>query len=188
MKLGNKAGLISSRNFDHSFYESEWNRLIKPCYLKLVKTDQQYQQISKIAKKIGKKKKSDHCRKRFDKKSDLKIHERSCNGNKPYSCQTCSECFQKISNCETKKIIKNIFDSQHQFRRSKINIHISNILSLMSTHHPQIPQRSDLCLLLCSSSVKTEYEKNIRGKLIGKSSHEFEFCLIEPRVRIESRI
>ena len=96
---------ITSRNFDRSFYESEWNRLIEPCYLKLVKTDQQYQQISKIAKKIGKKRKSDHCRKRFDKKSNLKIHERSCNRNKPYSCQTCSECFKKLSNLKAHGLI-----------------------------------------------------------------------------------
>ena len=55
---------ITSRNFDLSFYESEWNKLIKPCYLKLVKIDQQYQQISKIAKKTGQKKKIDHCKKK----------------------------------------------------------------------------------------------------------------------------
>ena len=39
---------ITSRNFDHSFYDSEWNKLIKPCHLKLVKIDQQYKQISQI--------------------------------------------------------------------------------------------------------------------------------------------
>ena len=60
MKEQNVAG-HEQKNALKCSKKSEWNKLIKPCYLKLVKIDQQ---ISKIAKKTGQRKKSDHCSKK----------------------------------------------------------------------------------------------------------------------------
>ena len=97
--------------------KSEWKKLIKTCYLKLVKVDQQYQQLSQIAKKTGQRKKSDHCSKNFDQKSDKypicqkdigqkhidAIHEE----RKALKCSICDGIF------DSKKCLKNHIFHDH---------------------------------------------------------------------------
>ena len=97
--------------------KSEWEKLMKPCYLRLVKVDQQYQQLSQIAKKTGQRKKSYHCSKKFDQKSDkyticqknigqkhiAVVHEE----RKALKCSICDGIF------DSKKCLKNHIFHDH---------------------------------------------------------------------------
>jgi hypothetical protein len=101
--------------------KSEWNNLIKPCYLKLVKIDDQYQQISQIAKKTGQRKKSDDCSKKFDQKSDkcpicqkdigqkhiAAVHEE----RKDLKCSICNVI------CDSKKCLKKHIFNVHEKKK-----------------------------------------------------------------------
>ena len=98
-EVNEKTVMDSNDNFDQ---EAEWSKLIKPCYLKLVKIDQQIQ-IPQIAKKTGQK--SDHCSNKFDRKSDLKVQERVHARKYPYSCKTCNKSFNKFRSLKTHESI-----------------------------------------------------------------------------------
>ena len=97
--------------------KSEWEKMMKPCYLRLVKVDQQYQQLSQIAKKTGQRKKSYHCSKKFDQKSDKYTICQKNIGQKHIAAVHEERKTLKCSICD------GIFDSKNCLKKHLFHVH-----------------------------------------------------------------
>ena len=158
--------------------KSEWNKLIKPCYLKLVKIDQQYQQIYKIAKKTGQRKKSDHCSKKFDQKSDKYPICQKNIGQKHIAAVHEERKALKCSICD------GIFDSKKCLKNHIFHVHYGNwklykcsICEKKFCHEYSLKQHSaDV-----HEEKKTQISKKKKSKKKNKHSNDDNVAVVEKK-------